>query len=302
MNHLTKKLASYTALSSAFLAGGVHEAEAQIHYVDLPDTKHCFRVDTINNAANEISDSDINLYKMNMLGLNILNGSTTTNPMNFSSKAIEFSFINILGQTYGTNMGLLSFDRDLLGNIDADGNLLLSDNTLNGIDRLDTGAIIGPSAAFNSGKMGALASSNYGSYTFNINANTNMLTELSFAFDSGLGPWVQANNGYSSLSGYLGFRFDTGSGNQYGWVRLTVDFSVDVSVPLGEDIFSETCITVHDYAYNTRPGRSIFAGEGQVAIPTMGQWGLIILNFLLVIFGLVAVRSDNRVVIQAKNK
>jgi len=59
----------------------------------------------------------------------------------------------------------------------------------------------------------------------------------------GIGTWAYATNRY------MGVRFDTGVGTtNYGWVRMTVFGEFDGAI-------------VHDWAYNTIPGESIFAGD-----------------------------------------
>ncbi len=54
-------------------------------------------------------------------------------------------------------------------------------------------------------------------------------------------------------------------------------------------------LTILDFAYETAPDTPIEIGAmppDPAGIPTMGEWGLIVLNLLLLIFGVAAVRRE----------
>jgi hypothetical protein len=72
-------------------------------------------------------------------------------------------------------------------------------------------------------------------------------------------------------TGFIGFRFNTGAGVQYGWVRITMNGS-----PLNS-------FTMVDYAW-ADPGETILTGQ----IPEPGSLGLLALGAL----GLVAWRKQ----------
>jgi len=64
-----------------------------------------------------------------------------------------------------------------------------------------------------------------------------------FACSSGFGNWSNPDDRY------LGLKIISGGYTYYGWVRLSVSISCFASV------------TIKDYAFNSSPGSSIFAGE-----------------------------------------
>ncbi len=85
------------------------------------------------------------------------------------------------------------------------------------------------------------------------------------------------NTGYdnsqwlSAGTGYVGFKFDTGAGTEYGWVRITMDSGSPVN-----------SFTVVDYAYGS-PGENLSIGQ----VPEPGSLGLLALGGV----GLIAWRK-----------
>ncbi len=94
------------------------------------------------------------------------------------------------------------------------------------------------------------------------------------------------------VTGYLGIQFEIAGATHYGWARVTSLVSGD---PRTTDVIAET--TIHEWAYNSVPDACIAVGAlpPPVAdpIPTMGEWGLICLNLLLMIVGFQAIRQKN---------
>lgn len=83
----------------------------------------------------------------------------------------------------------------------------------------------------------------------------NLFATLAFGNGFALSQWLTAG------TGFVGFRFDSGAGVQYGWARLTMDSGVPVHN-----------FTLVDYAYGS-PGQSI--QTGQTAVPEPGSLGLL---------------------------
>ena len=88
----------------------------------------------------------------------------------------------------------------------------------------------------------------------------------------GLGPWA-TNHGWPHRIGFIGFRFDSGLGKQYGWVRLRVQ-------PNHGHFFN---VVILDYAWGD-PGDPILTGQrsssGEMvdATPLNGSLGLLALG------------------------
>ena len=79
-------------------------------------------------------------------------------------------------------------------------------------------------------------------------------------------------------TGFIGFRFNAGSGLQYGWIRVTMDGSPD------------NTFTVVDYAW-ADPGDMVAAGQ----VPEPGSLGLLALGGV----GLVAWRKHRAKAVSA---
>ena len=71
---------------------------------------------------------------------------------------------------------------------------------------------------------------------------------------------------------YIGVRFfsDNDGERHYGWIQINVSARISST-------------TVVDWAYEDTPGASILAGatSSQQAIPTLNEWGIIVLMTLL---------------------
>ena len=67
--------------------------------------------------------------------------------------------------------------------------------------------------------------------------------------------------------GFVGFRFDDGAGNQFGWARITFDPGTD------------NTFTVNEFAYTTDPEHQIAAGQTEkAAVPEPTSLGLLALG------------------------
>lgn len=88
-----------------------------------------------------------------------------------------------------------------------------------------------------------------------------------------VGQGFQNSQWQNAGSGYVGFRFNAGSGVQYGWARL--DFG-----PVDPDpqTNNNNNFTLIEYAYGA-PGESVFAGQipepGSLALLAVGALGLV---------------------------
>lgn len=79
---------------------------------------------------------------------------------------------------------------------------------------------------------------------------------------------------FAETPGYLGVRFDIGANTHYGWIQLVT--------AVGEGVRS---VTIIDWAYNDEPGVPIHVGTTSDEIPTLNEWGLLILAALIMAGG-----------------
>ena len=289
---LKSRLASYSALSGAFVLAGSHDAEAQIVYVDVePD----FVLEALAEVdADGSSGSYFSPYAYINAAFNPVNGSFRTNTTTTGSG--EFYLRASAGvRGYYWNFGSIgSFTSRTIFSAyayaSADSSNVLGSGEAS---RLNSGSIV-DSGTFSGELFGSI--------------------ERTFGgFDSD-GNFASSGVSTSSETGFIGFQFEDGGETKYGWMRITVDLDVEDSGNFGSGenvresvntraIFSSSAsITVHDYAYQDTPDTPIPAGEtgASTAIPTMGQWGLIALNLMLMIFGIVAVRDRKKLVFKKK--
>lgn len=296
-NNLKSKLASYGAISGAFLAGGAHDVEAQVVYVDLPDQQFCVEAEVVNNLtaggtqfASSTSENSlaINLNLANNPSSAISTGIGSIAPSQIRFKieagASDSSYTSS-GTSYGSDDVWAAAVAYPIGNIQ--GGSIPSNLSLN--------QAVGPNSAFSGASI----------WDGLVNvARVEHLTSVSsstFAYNSG-----NFGNGTTShiTEGYLGVRFNIGADTHFGWIRIEVEQHLvfESLHNQGGELSAKSCITILDYAYQSTPDTAIAVGDGAQAIPTLGQWGLIGLNLLLMIFGVVAVKRRNKIVIEQKVK
>ena len=70
----------------------------------------------------------------------------------------------------------------------------------------------------------------------------------------------------AGAEGIVGFRFDDGAGNQFGWALITFDPGTD------------NTFTVNEFAYATEVGEQIAAGQTTAAVPEPTSLGLLALG------------------------
>lgn len=121
------------------------------------------------------------------------------------------------------------------------------------------GANSGAFAGFSAGGFPYVSKLNFGA---NINggnfAAAAIVGTLAFAYGYGNSQWL------SSGTGFIGFRFNAGSGMQYGWARVTMDGAPG------------NTFTLVDYAWGD-VGQLITAGQ-TTAVPEPGSLGLLALG------------------------
>ena len=108
-----------------------------------------------------------------------------------------------------------------------------------------------------------------------------------------LGFYYSSMDYYGQFAGagnkYIGIRFNNAVSGQlhYGWVQVNVAFKA-------------TSVTIVDWAWEDTPGASILAGDTgapQQAIPTLNEWGIIVLMTLLA--GAAAWKMNKPEILQA---
>lgn len=283
-NDFKKKLASYGALSSAFILAGNHEAEAQATYVDLPDVTY-ERSQNFLVPDNSTSSWATTGSSQLVVNLDLENGLTNAGAFSTPSADLafrlraDFSFWNTYSywssNSYGTNTWS--------NNAQASNRLIKGSGNVVGngsIFNLPAGAVVGPGLPLG------------------FNASYNNLGYVSENFGS---IWNTDGNFFaggslpSDVTGYLGVRFAIGGQTHYGWVRIRVELDTYTANGVGTNIGSVSRLTILDYAYHNLPNTPLRVGDREgleeIAIPTMGQWGLIVLNLLLIIFGVQVVQE-----------
>ncbi len=289
---LKKKISAYTTLAGAVLAGGVQEAEAQIVYVDLPDPQICSSVETTNNPNNYGGE-----WSNNFLTLNLVNQSYATfvhNSYNFNPNADVLFMVPVSAWNraycgdqawawgWATN-GAWSTATQFMGT-SVDGY----------IKNLALGANIGPGVQ--------RATAGWGAIPAVVSYETCYPGPGKDSGYYGDPNWFDALP-LNHKRGYIGIAFDIAGNTHYGWIQVEVEQELELTIGVDNSpIRGRSCITILDYAYNSVPNRPILAGLQAEAIPTMSQWGLICLNLLLLIFGLVAIKEYGNWILRKKTR
>lgn len=98
-------------------------------------------------------------------------------------------------------------------------------------------------------------------------------------------PYYGWGNFNPPSNGYVGVKFESGADVHFGWIQLST---------AGSDV------TIEGFCYESTPNTPISAGMRDIElIPTLGEWGLIILNLLLMIFGVVAIKQNDKIIIRS---
>ena len=301
---LKKKISAYTTLAGAVLAGGIQEAEAQIVYVDLPDPQICSNVGTTNNPSVSNRAWSNNFMFLDMYGQNYsIFAPGTPYPNNYWTNSVypnrnpnadvmfmapvsvwNFTDCRDYAWAWGwaTN-GSWSNASQFMGT-SVDGyikNLELGENIGPGVQRATAGWGIIPGVVYYATCDPDPAKNTY------IAGDPNWLSGLPI----------------NRTRGYLGIAFDIGGNTHYGWIQVEVEQEIQLTPGVdGSPISASSCITVLDYAYNSVPNRPILAGLQAEAIPTISQWGLICLNLILLVFGLVVIKQHGNWILRKKTR
>jgi hypothetical protein len=271
-----KKLAAYGALSSAFVLSGSHEAEAQIIYVDLSDPPTTVSTGKIVNAGNTAFSSEV----YNTVNLDLENGvvNAQIGVSTYADLAFKLAASNIFSRNVWTSSSNTFSSSWYFATAQ---NGLIAGNS----------NVVGTSYASNlSGGQVVSSGASFASWS-NLGNKYN-----TYGSTIGFGNFQKNGENPSDVTGFIGVRFDKGGNTHYGWVRIRVELDA-ASAYNGPGTFygASSRLTILDYAYNDTPDAPIRVGEGlPPPIPTMGQWGLIILNLLLVIFGVKAVVEQRK--------
>jgi hypothetical protein len=293
-NDFKKKLASYGALSSAFVLVGNHEAEAQAIYVDLTDTpieiNQNFFVGNNSTFGSPWSTTAYTVVNLDMENASVNATWSTTGNADFAFLLrADYYFINRFNSSNSSTYTSWN-------NANAGNRLIKGNSNVIGVSfpsNLPAGTIVGPGfpLPFN-------ASQDSLGYRFESDwargSNTN---DRGNFFAGGAAP--------SDVTGYLGVRFDIGGNTHYGWVRIRVEMDAYPANGVGTSVGSYSKLTILDYAYQSKPNTPLRVGDKEglevLTIPTMGQWGLIVLNLLLVIFGVQVVQERRKLKLRKRN-
>ncbi|HMQ07665.1 MAG TPA: IPTL-CTERM sorting domain-containing protein, partial [Saprospiraceae bacterium] len=291
-------------LAGAVLAGGIQEAEAQIVYVDLPDPQICSNAETTNHDG-----SNIRFWSNNFLFLDM-------NGQNYSIFAPgtpypDFFWNDSVHPNRNPNADVMLIAPVVAQNFPDCGDQAIAwgyayngswsnvsqfmGTSVNGyIKNLELGEIIGPGVQRATVGRGYIPVVGYYETcdpdpvkNTIINGDPNWVDELPI----------------NQKRGYIGIAFDIGGNTHYGWIQVEVEQEIQLTPGLdGSPISASSCITVLDYAYNSVPNQPIRAGSRGDAIPTLSQWGLICLNLLLLVFGLVVIKQYGNWILKKKTR
>ena len=301
---LKKKISAYTTLAGAVLAGGIQEAEAQIVYVDLPDPQICSSVETANQpgAANRVWSN--NFLFLDMYGQNYsIFTPGTTYPMAYWTNSVypnrnpnaDVLFMVPVSAWNQADCGDQAWAWGWAANGAWGGYSQFMGTSVDGyIKNLAQGENIGPGVQRATAGWGIIpAVVSYETCDPGPGRGTYIFGDPNWFDDLPL----------NRKRGYIGIAFDIAGNTHYGWIQVEVEQELELTIGVDNSpIRGRSCITILDYAYNSVPNRPILAGLQAEAIPTMSQWGLICLNLLLLIFGLVAIKEYGNWILRKKTR
>ena len=120
-------------------------------------------------------------------------------------------------------------------------------------------SVSGTSMSFVSGNGGLPAALSFGSIIATANATTSSGKLLSFGFNGSSVGFKGGNWPTDSSNAYLGIIFTSNSQQYTGWAQINVTVN---GAP------GTQSATLVDYAYDTTPGESITAGQGEAPEPS----------------------------------
>ncbi|MEZ4885305.1 MAG: hypothetical protein R3E32_11305 [Chitinophagales bacterium] len=286
-----KQLQAYSALGTAFLALAPQQAEADIVYVDVPDTQICVQAGPIDrNGPNTSAQSTRYVY----LDLDGQDSSSSA----FSGQDMYFTVSASAGVYSGTYNSQNFQIQSVGGAIGVEG-YYGTDSRLMGIQTTFSNSIQPrnmPYGATISSAVTRASSTVIASIGFYSTGNG-----TSTANKAGDPAWLGSDFTDIQTTGYLGLEFPISGSNHYAWIQVTVEN--EVIMESGQDLFAKTCITILDYAYESCPNEPILAGHtsggaitcdsGPASIPTLSEWGLLNLALLLMTFGTIYLIQPN---------
>ncbi len=111
-----------------------------------------------------------------------------------------------------------------------------------------------------------------------LTANYHIANTLDTA---GTGFWKFGSGGYPGFFGYYNYGPFQGQGNKYIGIRFTNETGEHFGWIQVDLAANSASITILDWAYEDTPGESITAGTTMTVIPTLNEWGIIVLMTLL---------------------
>ena len=159
------------------------------------------------------------------------------------------------------------------------------------------GFIYGPGS---NNVVGELSSGSFFYTAANLSAGFVVGPTLPAGFSSnGSGTLAYPANSWGNFiapdNGFAGVSFDIAGATHYGWIELSTSGGGGLPPANANGV-----VTIEGFCYETTAGASIVTGERDTIVPTMGEWALISLNLLLMIFGVVAVRQRGRIAIKQR--
>lgn len=268
-NQLTKKLGSYSALGTTFLALAPHTAEAQIIYCNIPDQQIC-AYQEIDNDSIYAYRTDFRYIQLDLDQFKLTTSSRINGVGSFQKKpGVDVLFI--------ANVWVMDNDPYVpdnqahayvygFSNSGAGVSNFMGTSANGFIRRMHPGEWVGPDVQRATNHWGAMPG---------ISRKTDGAGAI--VSEQVVNPAFISDNS-NPTKAYVGVAFDINQKTHYGWIQLLIEQDVEVlTADAPGKHRAKSCITVLDFAYSTLPETAIKVGVGSSGvnvIPTMTEWGM----------------------------